>query len=87
MQIEIKNCNSIDNCVVQVRENTLNIKYGMNGTGKSTIVRAIELAVASDDTDSLSELTPFKYLEKTGGEIKEPFVTGLNTTKSIYIAA
>lgn len=53
MNINIKNCNNIKNADITVEKNSLNIKYGMNGTGKSTIAKAIE------SREQLSELKTF----------------------------
>lgn len=53
MNINIKNCNNIKNADITVEKNSLNIKYGMNGTGKSTIAKAIE------SREDLSELKTF----------------------------
>ncbi len=41
--ILIKNCNNIQSAEISLSENTLNIKFGYNGTGKSTIGEAIRL--------------------------------------------
>ena len=57
--IEIENCNSIESTSITIVKETLNIKYGSNGLGKSTIARAIIAAVANDG--SLQNLKPFKY--------------------------
>lgn len=40
-QVEIKNCNNINNAIINIEEGTLNIKFAINGTGKSTIAKAI----------------------------------------------
>ena len=53
MNINIKNCNNIKNSSITIEKNSLNIKYGMNGTGKSTIAKAIA------NRDQLSELKTF----------------------------
>ena len=53
MNINIKNCNNIENAEITIEKNCLNIKYGMNGTGKSTIAKAIE------NREQLSELKTF----------------------------
>ncbi|MBL8497471.1 MAG: AAA family ATPase [Nitrosomonas sp.] len=45
IQIEIKNCNNIDLTVISLEEKRLNIKFAPNGTGKSTIARAILLGL------------------------------------------
>ena len=54
--IEIKNCNNIREAHVSLLEGTLNIKFGYNGTGKSTISEAIRLKI---EGKSLDGLTPF----------------------------
>lgn len=61
MKLTICNCNNIDNGNVSIKPNTLNIKYGINGTGKSTIAKSIIYSV-SDDKKLLESLTPFKYI-------------------------
>lgn len=59
MQFTIKNCNSIDEAVISIEPSRLNIKFGPNGTGKSTIAKAIE--IGSNAGADLSQLTPFKF--------------------------
>ncbi len=54
--ITIKNCNNIRKADISLAEGTLNIKFGYNGTGKSTISEAIRLKIEGKD---LSGLTPF----------------------------
>jgi ABC-type Mn2+/Zn2+ transport system ATPase subunit len=58
MQFIIKNCNNIDEGAIQITKSKLNIKFGINGTGKSTIAKAIKYSVES--IEKLKELTPFK---------------------------
>src|SRR3989339_978989 len=82
MKIEIKNCNNIDSGAIQVDENKLNIKYAMNGTGKSTIAKAIELHIKGGD--AINELMPFKYFESNSGNEK-PNVEGLDGIKSVAV--
>lgn len=57
INIEIQNCNNIDSGVLSLEENKLNIKYGINGTGKSTIAKAIK---NHNLEEKLNLLTPFK---------------------------
>ena len=59
MNIRITNCNNIDNGSIDLIEGRLNIKYAINGTGKSTLVKAIELCKS---LEQLKSLTPYKYL-------------------------
>ena len=65
--VEIKNCNNIDTGSISLKKNKLNIKYGINGTGKSTIAKAIKYGIESPD--KLKELTPFK-VKSAKSEIK-----------------
>lgn len=58
MEIQIKNCNNIKDGKISIEKNKLNIKYGINGTGKSTIALAIE------KKDNLSFLKPFGSSEE-----------------------
>lgn len=48
--IRVKNCNCISDATIEIVEKSLNIKYGSNGTGKSTISEAI-YAQANNETD------------------------------------
>ncbi len=75
MILEISNCNNIDTGNIVIDDKVLNIKYAMNGTGKSTIARAIELHTKGDG--SIKELTPFKLLESKE-EGREPNISGLD---------
>lgn len=58
MRIAISNCNNVDSGEIEIQENKLNIKYAINGTGKSTIAHAIEKNMLG----KVNELRPFKYL-------------------------
>ena len=79
--IKIKNCNSIESAEIQINTGTLNIKFGPNGLGKSSIAKAIQSAVASDG--SLSRLKPFKHRMQQGQN--EPEVTGVENIKSVLV--
>ena len=62
MKVIIKDCNNIDNGDVAIVENTLNLKYGINGTGKSTIAKAIK-SQCTANTEVLASMMPYKYRE------------------------
>lgn len=64
MELQLENCNSIDNGKVTIQEGRLNIKYALNGTGKSTIVHALQKNILG----TLADLRPFKYL---GDDLEE----------------
>lgn len=65
MDISVTDCNNIDNGKITVRENCLNIKFAINGTGKSTISKAIIASIndQKNGTKDLQKLKPFKHLD------------------------
>jgi hypothetical protein len=56
IKADLHDCNNIASAVIAIRKNHLNIRYAINGTGKSTIASAIQLQAKSE---SLSQLKPF----------------------------
>lgn len=83
--IQLKNCNSIENGSIKIIENSLNIKYAINGTGKSTSSKAIEYAVndKNNNTSDLLQLKPFKYRNES--DTNNPKVIGIETISSIAV--
>lgn len=81
IQIGIKNCNNIDSATISLAEQKLNIKFAPNGTGKSTIAKAVILALKGDQ-EFLRELIPFK-LRKSNPENKTPEVIGTENITNI----
>lgn len=79
--IVIENCNSIERAEIAIHEGALNIKYGPNGLGKSTIARAIIASVANDG--SLDNLKPFKYRAVPGEN--NPVVRGAEDIGSVLV--
>lgn len=79
--IQIKNCNSIEIADISISKGKLNIKYGPNGLGKSSIAKAIFASVAGDG--SLQNLKPFKYRALDGQN--NPSVDGAQNIKSVLI--
>ncbi len=67
--ISIKNCNNIREADISISEAALNIKFGYNGTGKTTISEAIRLKT---EGENLQALTPFSD-DNAEGE-SAPFV-------------
>ena len=65
MNITIKNCNNIKEGNISIEKNKLNIKYGINGTGKSTIASAIE------NNNNLLFLKTFGSIEESTIEFSE----------------
>lgn len=72
MELTIKNCNNIDSGIISITRNKLNIKFGINGTGKSTITRAIKYKI--DSPELLKELLPFKH-RKSEIEVEPEIIT------------
>jgi ABC-type dipeptide/oligopeptide/nickel transport system ATPase subunit len=84
MEINISNCNNIDQGNLSLVENTLNIKYAINGTGKSTISKAITSYI-SDQTGNaheLEKLKPFKYINT---KENNPAITGIENLKKVKV--
>ncbi len=81
MNIEIRHCNNIDFASIALVENKLNIKFAPNGSGKSSIAKALLLG-KEDGQNRLSELMPFK-LRKENPENKQPEINGVENLKSI----
>jgi ABC-type iron transport system FetAB ATPase subunit len=79
VELTIRNCNSIDAATISLRPGALNIKYGPNGLGKSTIARALTLNAESNR--DLKELTPFKY--RNLEECPTPEVSGAESITSV----
>jgi len=46
--VAISSCNSIDLAEIAIVEGSLNIKYGPNGVGKSTLARAVISQIRND---------------------------------------
>lgn len=82
MRLKIKNCNNIENGEFDLIENRLNIKYAINGTGKSTISKAIDAFVENNE-DKKKALLPFKYY----GDSEEhlPELTGIEQFGKISV--
>src|SRR5680860_51319 len=68
MKITIKNCNNIDSGVIEIEKSKLNIKFGINGTGKSTIAKAIQYK--AEDESKLKDLLPFKLRKENPDNLK-----------------
>lgn len=81
MIIEVRHCNNIDFANISLLEGKLNIKYAPNGSGKSSIAKAL-LFGAEDGQARLSELLPFK-LRKDNPDNKRPEVLGAESIKTI----
>jgi ABC-type dipeptide/oligopeptide/nickel transport system ATPase subunit len=65
----IKDCNNVTSATIQIRKNHLNMRYAMNGTGKSTIASAIELQSKQED---LSRLKCFGSTDAPTCTLSEP---------------
>jgi ABC-type Mn2+/Zn2+ transport system ATPase subunit len=80
--VDLSHCNSIDTASITIETGTLNIKYGPNGIGKSTVAKAIELAVRGED---LTVLLPFKHRGKDAAATPKPQVIGLQGITSVFV--
>lgn len=66
---EICNCNNINKASIEILPNFLNIKYASNGTGKSTIAKAIKLF---SESNRLDDLQPYGVGEKPNVDSNPP---------------
>lgn len=82
MNITIKNCNNIDLGSITIDLAKLNIKYAMNGMGKSTVARAIELNANTAGT--LSDLTQFKHIGESNPSVL-PSIEGATEIRSVLV--
>jgi energy-coupling factor transporter ATP-binding protein EcfA2 len=84
MDISVENCNNIDNGTITLKEHSLNIKYAINGTGKSTISKAIIASINDQQKGSkeLLKLKPFKYIDSEGNY---PSVTGIDSINLVKV--
>lgn len=78
--IKIQNCNCIKNAEITIAEKSLNIKYGVNGTGKSTIGLALSFATESEQ-NKLMELCPYGADKTKEEEIPEVLSVPYNSVK------
>lgn len=79
--IAISNCNSVDRAEVVLTKGTLNIKYGPNGLGKSTLAKAIVSKIRGDG--NLQDLVPFKH--RGNVEAAPPKVEGIDDLASALV--
>lgn len=68
--IQIHNCNNIKDGTIRIEPNKLNIKYGINGTGKTTIANAIKYSVKED---KLQDLQSYYSTDKASIEVSPKF--------------
>lgn len=84
MEIEINNCNNIDYGKITIAERLLNIKYAINGTGKSTISKAIQKSIASRISGK-NELLALKPFKSVNDDSALPSVIGCETIVSVKV--
>ena len=85
MQVQLRRCNNIEDGSVEIKEQTLNLKYAINGCGKTTISKAILASINERlgiEKDALASLTPFKYRLDASGK---PEVIGTETIQSVRV--
>lgn len=85
MRIVLENCNSIDKGEININANSLNIKHAINGTGKTTISKAIEAYIQDKNkgTNKLLDLKPFKFRKEKNNN--NPKIEGLDSINEVAI--
>jgi hypothetical protein len=81
LNISIRNCNSVDRAEIVLTKGALNIKYGPNGLGKSTLAKAIVSKIRGDG--NLQDLVPFKH--RGNAEAAPPEVEGIEDLASALV--
>lgn len=82
MDVVIENCRNIDHAAISIEPGKLNLKFAPNGTGKSSIAKALVVAV---NGTGASDLAPFKWRQKNSSN-QHPFrVSGLESTASVEV--
>ncbi len=69
INVKIENCNNIQNAEISILKDHLNIKYAMNGIGKSSIAKVIDTNIKNE---SLERFKPFGSDNETSIETSEP---------------
>ena len=82
--IQITNCNCVSEAIIKIVENSLNIKYGPNGTGKSTISEAI-FAHANEKTDRLAKLKPYGSDDDCQPTVNNPYFQTVRVFDENYV--
>lgn len=77
MNLKIENCNNIFSGDIDVAENSLNIKYAVNGTGKSSVAKIIKAFSPLNEAE-VKKLVPYNT-ELT------PILTGLNEGEKVFV--
>jgi len=85
MQIIVENCNNIDHGEIEIKENRLNIKHAINGTGKSTIAKSIVAAVNDAQRKSSKELAQLQPYKLKDDKKNKSIVKGCEEIKNILI--
>lgn len=68
--VQISNCNNIVKGSIVIEPNKLNIKYGINGTGKTTMAKAVCYA---EDMVKIKSLQSYYSLDVASAEIQPKF--------------
>lgn len=79
MDIRLNNCNNINAGSISLVEGALNVKYAINGTGKSTIAKALTAQVMQDQA-LFSLLKPYNTL---ADDAIVPIISGCDDLHSI----
>lgn len=75
MEIKLENLDVVTEGKIELEKNVVNIKYGINGSGKSTVSTGIELSVKGEDLNKL----------KTYGSEIEPTVSICEGISSVIV--
>ncbi len=83
LKVSLENCNNIDSGEINIEKNKLNIKFGQNGTGKSTLAKAIQYKIENEKL--LNNLLPFKLQKENLEKLQSKVVIEDNNINSVSI--
>ena len=81
--VNCRNIASVDGGSILIKKNALNVFYGKNGTGKTTLAKALEYIHEPTDAGK-ADLSSFKYLE-AGDAADAPKATCKTRIKNILV--
>lgn len=85
MDVKIYNCNNIDQGAIKIDAGRLNIKYALNGTGKTTISKALLFGLPNNEQhNKLVSLKPFKHVGNEDA-VNLPSIKGLDNVNNVEI--
>jgi len=82
MEVVVDNCRNIDHASFVIEPGKLNIKFAPNGTGKSSIAKALTAWTTHNISD---DLVPFKWQQQGSAKEHSLKVSGIDSDMAAQI--